>query len=313
MTAEALTLVAGEALVDLVTADGAVLHAHPGGGPFNTARTLGRLGVPVAYLGRLSTDRFGGEHQRLLDEAGVRRDAVILTDEPATLAIADVDGDGGRGTLYSFYTAGTAAPGLTEREALGAMPRDVAALHLGTLGLVLEPIGSALEAVAAAVPGDALVMLDPNIRPAAAEAAGGYRDRLARLLARADVVKVSAEDLEWLDPDRSAEDAARALLGRGPQAVLLTRGGDGALALLPGGEIDVPAVPVEVVDTIGAGDAFGGGFLAWWRRHDLGRADLADAAAVEEATRFAVLVAARTVARAGASPPRLSEVLTNPG
>ena len=309
MTAEALTLVAGEALVDLVAADGEVLRAHPGGGPFNTARTLGRLRVPVAYLGRLSTDRFGAEHERLLAEDGVRLDAVVRTDDPTTLAIAEPDGRGG--TAYRFYATGTAAPGLTERDALAALPERPAAVHLGTLGLVFEPAASALEAVAHAVPEDVLVMLDPNIRPAVAEAAAGYRERLARLLARADVVKVSAEDLAWLDPGRAPEDAARSLLDHGPQVVLLTRGGDGALALTPGGAADVPATPVEVVDTIGAGDAFGGGFLAWWRRHDLGRADLADPAAVEEATRFAVLVAARTVARAGASPPRLSEVLTN--
>jgi fructokinase len=303
---EPLTLVAGEALVDLVAAGGEVLRAHPGGGPFNTARTIGRLGVPVAYLGRVSTDRFGAEHERLLAADGVRLDAVVRTEDPTTLAIAEPDGAGG--TAYRFYAQGTAAPGLTEREALAALPGGVGAVHVGTLGLVFEPAATALEALVGAVPPDALVMLDPNIRPAVATAAAGYRERLGRLLARADVVKVSAEDLAWLDPARDAAEAARALLAHGPKVVLLTRGGDGAVAVTPGGDVDVAAVPVEVVDTIGAGDAFGGGFLAWWRRRGLGAADLADRDAVAEATGFAVLVAAHTVARAGASPPRLAEL-----
>jgi fructokinase len=301
-----LTVVAGEALVDLVTSDGDVLRAHPGGGPFNTARTIARLGEPVAYLGRLSNDRFGAVQARLLAEDGVRLDAVVRTDDPSTLAIAEFDGVSG--TAYRFYEQGTAAPGLTGEQALAVLPRDVGALHVGTLGLVFEPVGQALETVVGAMPADTLVALDPNIRPSVVGAAPGYRGRLDRLVARADLVKVSEEDLEWLDRGRGAVDAARALLDRGPRAVLLTRGGDGALVLTPSGDVDVPAVPVQVVDTIGAGDAFGGGFLAWWSSRGLGAGDLDDREAVAEATRFAVLVAARTVARAGASPPSLAEL-----
>jgi fructokinase len=301
-----LTVVAGEALVDLVTSDGEVLRAHPGGGPFNTARTIARLEQPVAYLGRLSTDRFGAVHARLLAEDGVRLDAVVRTDEPSTLAIAEFDGSAG--TAYRFYAQGTAAPGLTEEAALAALPGGVTALHVGTLGLVFEPVGRALEAVVGAVPAGTLVALDPNIRPSVAAGAPGYRERLERLVARADLVKVSEEDLAWLDPGRDSVDAARALLDRGPRVVLLTRGGDGALVLTPHGADEVAAAPVTVVDTIGAGDAFGGGFLAWWSSRGLGAAELDDRAAVVEATRFAVLVAARTVARAGASPPRLAEL-----
>jgi fructokinase len=90
--------------------------------------------------------------------------------------------------------------------------------------------------------------------------------------------------------------------------VLLTRGGDGALVLTRDGEAAVAAPPVDVVDTIGAGDAFSGGWLAWWSERGLGRDALADAAAVADATRFACLVAARTCERAGASPPRRAEL-----
>jgi fructokinase len=127
------------------------------------------------------------------------------------------------------------------------------------------------------------------------------------------VVKVSEEDLAWLEPQRSAAAAARMLLQAGPPVVLLTRGGDGVQVVTGAGDVPVAAAAIEVVDTIGAGDAFGGGFLAWWRSQGLGREQLGDQDAVVEAARFGALVAARTCERAGASPPFLSELeLTAP-
>jgi fructokinase len=299
-------LVGGEALYDLVvTADDAIA-AHPGGGPFNTARTIARLEQPVAYLGRLSTDRFGRGHERLLAGDGVGLDAVTRSDDPTTLALAEVDERGG--ASYRFYAGGTAAAGLTPREALAALPDGVEMLHVGTLGLVLEPLASALKAVVERLAPSALVAVDPNVRPGAIADAAAYRARLDRVLARTHVVKVSGDDLDWLETGRPWLDAARALLARGPAAVLVTRGGEGAAAVTAGAHTDVEAVPVEVADTIGAGDAFGGGFLAWWRARGLGRDALHDHESVVEATRFAALVAALTCAKPGASPPRLGEV-----
>jgi len=301
-----LIVVAGEALIDLVPAAHATLAAHLGGGPFNTARTLGRLERPVAYLGRISTDSAGGRLLGQLRADGVRLDALVRTDDPTTLALVELDEQGV--ARYRFYEQGTSAPGLTEADALAALPEAVAFLHVGTLGLVLEPIAAALEALAGELSGRALVMVDPNCRPAAIADADAYRARLARVLALADVVKVSEEDLAWLAPGVPAGDAARALLGQGPAVVLLTLGGNGALALTADGEAAVAAPAVDVVDTIGAGDAFSGGWLAWWSECGLGRAELADAARVADATAFACLVAARTCARAGASPPARDEL-----
>ena len=168
-------------------------------------------------------------------------------------------------------------------------------------------MAAALEALVAAAGGATLIMVDPNCRPrssstppATARGSGACR--------AADVVKVSEEDLAWLAPGVPAGNAARALLGQGAAVVLLTRGGDGAVALTRDGEIGVEAPAIDVVDTIGAGDAFSGGWLAWWSERGLGRADLGDAAAVEAATAFACRVAALTCARAGASPPTRAEV-----
>jgi fructokinase len=308
IAAEDVILVGGEALYDLVVDGSENLRAHPGGGPFNAARTIGRLQQPVAYLGRLSTDRFGTTLERMLAADGVRLDAVVRTDEPTTLALAEVDETGG--ATYHFYERGTSAPGLTPEAALAALPPAVGILHVGTLGLTLEPIASALEAVVEALSGKALVAVDPNVRPPAIADADAYRRRLQRVLTLSDLVKVSEEDLAWLDPERAPAAAARGLLELGPKVVLLTRGSHGALVVTPAGETTVGAPAITVADTIGAGDAFGGGFLAWWHSQGLDRADLADSDLVVEATRFGALVAARTCERAGASPPFLHELGT---
>jgi len=306
VTAEDLILVAGEALYDLVLDGTEELRAHPGGGPFNTARAIGRLRQPVAYLGRVSTDRFGRTLDRILAADGVRLDAVVHTDEPTTLALAEVDENGS--ARYRFYERATSAPGLTPEAALAALPPAVGILHVGTLGLALEPIATALEAVVEELSGTALIAVDPNVRPGVVGDPDGYRRRLRRVFAHCDLVKLSEEDLAWLDPDRAPPAAARALLAQGPSVVLLTLGADGALVVTAGGDIPVDAPPVKVVDTIGAGDAFSGGFLAWWSARGLGPADLLRLDVVVEATRFACLVAARTCERAGASPPHLSEL-----
>jgi fructokinase len=299
-------VVGGEALIDLVATDAAQLRAHPGGGPFNTARALARLGRPTRYLGRLSTDRFGRRLERMLEEDGVLLDAVVHTDQPTTLALAEVDAGGS--ATYRFYDRGTSAPGLETGQALEALPAELGALHLGTLGLVLEPLASALEAVVEHLAGRVLVMLDPNTRPSAIEDAAGYRARVTRLLARTHLVKVSEEDLAWLAPGAAPTEAARGMLARGPAAVLVTHGGDGATVVHSAGEVHVPAPAVEVVDTIGAGDAFSGGVLAWWLERGLGADALGDLEAVAEATAFGCRVAALTCARPGADPPRRGEL-----
>jgi fructokinase len=300
-------LVGGEALYDLVVQDTEEdLRGHPGGGPFNTARTIGRLDQPVAYLGRLSTDRFGERLHAMLVEDGVDPRAVLRTDDPTTLALAEVDHEGV--ARYRFYERGTSAPGLTPEMALGALPDDVRYLHVGTLGLTLEPIATALEAVVERLAGSALVAVDPNCRPWVVKDRDAYQARLRRVLARAHVLKVSEEDVAYLEPDLSAVEGVRALIAHGPAVGLLTRGPNGAVVVTRTAEVAVPAPRAKVVDTIGAGDAFGGGFVAWWSERGLGPEELAKIDTVVEATRFACLVAARTCSRPGASPPYRHEL-----
>jgi fructokinase len=298
-------VVAGEALVDLVPGADGALRPHPGGGPFNTARTLARLDRPVAFLGRLSTDRFGRRMEDMLRADGVALNAVVHTDEPTTLALAEVYDAGA--ARYRFYERGTSAPGLRPADALAALPAEVEVLHVGTLGIHLEPVADAIEALVQRLAQNALIAVDPNVRPGVLADPAAFRGRLARLLERADVLKLSEDDLAWLAPASRPEAGLRALLG-GARVGVLTRGGDGALVVTRTHAVDVPAPRVDVVDTIGAGDAFGGGLVAWWHMGGHGREELGDADAVAEAARFACQVAALTCARAGATPPTLAEV-----
>jgi fructokinase len=300
-------LVGGEALFDLVLQDGVEdLHGHPGGGPFNAARTIGRLAQPVSYLGRLSRDRFGERLEAMLADDGVDLRCVVRTDEPTTLALAEVDHQGV--ARYRFYERGTSAPGLTREAALAVLPDGVRFLHVGTLGLTLEPMATALEAVVDRLAGSAVIVVDPNCRPWVVDDHAAYQARVRRVLAHAHVLKVSEEDIAYLEPELPAVEGVRALIEHGPTVGLLTRGPNGAVAITGTAEVSVPAPRAKVVDTIGAGDAFGGGFLGWWSERGLGADELANIDTVVEATRFACLVAARTCSRPGASPPYRHEL-----
>ena len=300
--------VIGEALVDLVADASGSLAARPGGGPYNTARTIGRLGVPVTFAGRLADDSFG----RLLDaglaESNVTAGIPRLSAAPTTLAVAGI-GHGGSAE-YRFYLDGTSAADLEYQELLGALPPDLTAVHVGTLGLVLEPIATSISWLAVAgLPAGALLMVDPNCRPAAISARATYLIRLTRLVGRADILKASVEDLAYISPGQPAEEAARGLVSAGARVVLVTDGPRPARAFLASGEVLAAEAPkIEVADTIGAGDSFGGAFLAWWTARGLGPSDLAEPPLVHEALAFAAKVAALTCTRIGADPPRAAEL-----
>jgi fructokinase len=301
-----MIVVAGEALIDLLVHPDGRLAATPGGGPFNAARTIGRLGGSVAYLGCLSSDRFGDGLRAAMTDDGVDLSMAETTDAPTTLAVAELD-DRGAAT-YRFHTAETSAPRLSVGAVTGALATRPRAFHLGTLGLVLEPMASALVAGLASVTADTLVMLDPNCRPLVIADRATYLDRLYGVMTRADVVKVSADDMAYLAPGTSSVEAARGLLGRGPSVVVLTDGASSVVVLAGTETLELVVPAVDVVDTVGAGDAFGGAFLARWIERGLRRQDLADPTALLDAVTLAVAVASATCQRAGADPPRIGEL-----
>jgi fructokinase len=278
-----MIVVAGEALIDLIPTGSGDLSINPGGGPFNTARWLGRLGADVAFLGPIAADPLG---QRLRDDlvaTGVSLELVAATELPTTLALAQLDATGS--ASYSFYTAGTSVPDLTEEQAQAKLAPSFDALYVGGLGLALEPIASALaRAVAIARERGAVVMVDPNIRPSLIDDRDAYLTRFKAILELTDVLKLSVEDAAWLGPQHD----------HGPRIVILTAGARGATVFTPEAQTHLPAVSVDVVDTIGAGDAFSAGFLLRWLEN---RDDVIGAA------RYAAQQASIACSHRGATPP----------
>ncbi|MFJ6388597.1 carbohydrate kinase [Streptomyces sp. NPDC091972] len=300
-----MIVVAGEALIDLVPqGTGALAALKPalGGGPYNTAVALGRLGSPTAFCSRTSLDAFGEALLDGLREAGVDVSAVQRGSEPTTLAVATIDTTGS--AAYSFYVDGTADRLFA---APARLPAGTRAVSFGTCSLVLEPGASAYEELmrTAAAQG-VFTALDPNIRAGLITDADAYRARFKNWLPSVSLLKLSEEDALWLG------GTPQEWLAAGPAAVVVTHGGDGLTVFTRDGTVlPVPGEKVDVVDTIGAGDTVNAALL-----HGLAGLDalspeaLADLGAEDwtRLLRFAARAAAITCSRSGAQPPYASEL-----
>jgi fructokinase len=312
MDSAARVVVGGEALVDLVPERddaGAAGRLVPrwGGGPYNTAIALGRLGVPTALLSRLSTDGFGAALLARLLASDVSDRLVQRGPEPTSLAVVTLSEQGSAG--YSFYVQGTADRLVTDP---GPLPDGVAAVALGTLGTVLEPGATVYENVlhreAAA---GRLISLDPNIRPALLDDPDAHRRRLTSWLPHVGLLKISEEDADWWGGTPGD------WLDAGATAVVITRGMAGLGAQTrAAGWVQVPAAPARpFVDTIGAGDSVHAALLAWL--HEAGCLSVERVAALapdqwRQALNYAARVAALTCSRSGAEPPTRAELAPGP-
>ena len=304
-------VVGGEALVDLVPADtqgGALAALTPrlGGGPYNVAIGLGRLGTPATMLTRLSTDAFGDALLDRLRSAGVDDALVQRGGEPTTLAVVTLDASGA--ARYSFHVAGAADRLVADP---GDLPADTVALAVGTLSLVLEPGATVYADLARRAAEDGVfVSLDPNIREALVTDPDAVRARLDAIAAHAGLVKLSDEDARWWG--RSPDD----LLAAGAGAVVVTRGAEGLVAHTRDGEVAVAAdTSRPVVDTIGAGDSVHSALLGHLHSHDLldrARLGALDTDGWRGALGVAARVASWTCSRAGAEPPTRAELAGEP-
>lgn len=302
-----MIVIGGEALVDLVDGDGS-LHPVAGGGPFNTAIAFGRLEVPVAFLGSISRDTYGQMLAERLVESGVDMSFVRRSDAPTARAFVRQHRDGDN--EYSFEVEGTSLTDLLPRD-LPILSEDAWALHVGTLSLAMDPPAAAYEALVHREAQRRQIIVDPNVRPPIFGDATAYRRRFERLVEVTDVVKLSEDDAAWIYPRLRIEEVIELILGFGPRVIAVTRGRNGAVAASRDAFVDVPGIPVAVVDTIGAGDTFGAAFVA----------ALVDEAAfgpqpslpidepvLARAVSYAVAASAITCTRTGAVPPSRSEI-----
>ena len=302
-----MILSCGEALIDMLprttTLGEPAFSPYAGGAVFNTAIALGRLGAPSAFFSGISNDMLGQILTETLEASQVDTTHCARSDRPTTVAFVKlVDGQ----ATYAFYDENTAGR-LLSQDQLPTLPATISTLFFGGISLVNDPAASTYEALQARESATRVTMIDPNIRPGfIAGKEAPYRARIEQMIARADIVKLSDEDLHWLLGDGDISALARQILEKGPKLVFITEGAAGARAITATQNRFVAATPVTVADTVGAGDTFNAGALA--ALHDAGVLTKTALATLTGATLDAALslgtrAAAITVSRAGANPP----------
>ena len=307
-----MILSCGEALIDMLprtsTQGEAAFAPYAGGAVFNTAIALGRLGAPSGFFSGLSTDMLGEILADTLTASQVETQFCARSARPTTVAFVKlVNGQ----ATYAFYDEGTAGLMLSQDD-LPTLPDAVDTLFFGGISLVNDPAASTYEALQARESAARVTMIDPNIRPGfIAGKEAPYRARIERMVARADIVKLSDEDLHWLMGPGDLTTLARAILAKGPKVVFITEGAAGARAVTATQDRFVAAQKVTVADTVGAGDTFNAGALC--ALHQAGALTKDRLAAVTDAELDAALslgtrAAAVTVSRPGANPPWVNEL-----
>ncbi|TFV63210.1 UNVERIFIED_ORG: carbohydrate kinase [Bacillus sp. AZ43] len=322
--------VLGELVVDLLPVPGADAGpegtapqyvARPGGNALNVAVAAGRLGAPVRLMARLGTGPLAANLRRHAELSGVDGAGFVPATEPVSLAVVGVGADGSPD--YGFHVLGAADWQWTDDELAGVLPERTGALHVGSISSWTapgsEPIARLVERLHGG--GETLISVDPNIRPPLAEGPVGevlgndratVQGRLDRLVAMADVVKVSSEDLAWLEGPSDLDETARRWAGRGPALVLLTDGGAPLRVARPGRPLLHRQPPaVRVVDTVGAGDSLAAGLLAGLLAAGVTTRSALQALTDDELLALvddAALVAALNCTRVGADPPTRAEL-----
>ncbi len=305
----------GESLIDFIyteSGDSPVFIPAPGGSPYNTAIALRRLEVPAAYLGKVSHDMFGTMLLNHLRNNDVTTSTVLRSDAPTTLAFAKIVAHKAE---YAFYTNGSADRSLTAEEisqALAVLGEPPQCIQIGSISLLLEPGANAIYASIAERDPNIVVSCDPNIRSNLITHPDAYKQRLYDLFSTVTIVKTSDEDLAWIFPDSDIRDGAQRILAMGTEVCVVTHGIKGSYWFSRGMETFAPTNPIAVVDTIGAGDTFHAGLLAYlYRNGCMTKKALSEISkeTAQAAITFATHAAEGTCKKKGADPPQLSEVL----
>ena len=317
----------GEALIDMIRSAGSGegFLPLPGGSPYNTAVAIGRLGVPVKYLGSLSTDFFGEILLKRLRDNHIGEE--LITRSALNTSLAFVKLERGKEPKYIFYCENTADLSLKTENLPPKLPADTRCILFGSFAMTIEPISSAIEALilregtrrsADQMDGAPVISFDPNIRPLMIKNKEAYRERFEKWVAASTIAKISQADFEFIYPKLTLEQALQKTLAMGPRLVIVTMGPKGATALLRRNDgnvikVSAPSVELPVVDTIGAGDIFHGAFLAWLEiKEKMSRSTLANLSESDlyDALFFANKAASIVCSRQGAQAPSRREVET---
>ncbi|MER8794500.1 carbohydrate kinase [Mesorhizobium sp. M0984] len=301
-----MILCCGEALIDMLprtTTEGEPAFApYVGGAVFNSAIALGRLGAPAGFFSGLSSDLFGGQFRQALGASKVSSTYAHTSPRPTTLAFVRLNN--GQAT-YTFYDENTAGRMLTIED-LPELGSEIEAMLFGAISLISEPAGSAYEEFMRREHERRVMMLDPNIRPNFIPDKAKHLRRIRNMMAMADIVKLSDEDLNWFGEAGSHEDVVRNWLDRGPKLIVVTHGSEGAVGYSSQHRVTVVPDKIEVVDTVGAGDTFNAGILASLHEQGLLSKTAISSlpeGAIQKALTLGAKAAAVTVSRAGANPP----------
>ncbi len=304
----------GEALVDMIEQSDGRFDACLGGSVCNFTQAIALQGLPTTYLNPLSADKFGDRFHALLLEKGVRLASQRRSSCPTSLAIVSLDHHGS--PTYAFHRDCVADRDVSAAELIASWPDDGILLHTGGLALVPADLDKICAVMTAATRHGALISIDANLRPMAVPQRAGYIAGVLRALNLAHIVKVSDEDLEVLGLGAvSLQELADMLFGASSvQLIALTRGAQGATLMTRHAAVTLAApIGLAVVDTVGAGDCFHAGLLAYLQRGG----KLASPAWLEKlepdfltaALRHAIASASINITRAGCSPASWDEVV----
>ena len=315
----------GEALIDMVPSydKGENFSPRPGGSPYNTAIAIGKLGVPVKFLGRISTDYFGEILMKRLQKSHVGDELIKRSSQNSTLAF--VKQEKGKEPQYIFYTEGTADRSLSMEDLPANLPSDAKCITFGSISMTMEPAASAIESFILRegtrkstdqMDGSPVISFDPNIRPFMIKDRGVYTGKFEKWIAASTIAKISFDDIGFVYSKLDPEKALRKIISMGPWLAICTLGAKGALALLRRNngsvvKVSAPGFALPVADTIGAGDTFHGAFLAWLViKGKMSRSELAGLSEADlyNALCYANKAAAIVCSRIGADPPSRKEV-----
>jgi fructokinase len=308
-----MILACGEALIDFISQKdkgGNILYEPcPGGSPFNTAVAIGRIGVPVGFMGRLSSDMFGDLLMDYISRNKIDSSFVFRSDEPSTLSFVKKKDD--NTSEYAFYARGSATWNMVKNDIPSGLSQNIKCFQFGSISMTMQPFADTIEDFITREKDNIVISFDPNIRPGMIDSHEEYLKKFQQWGRCCTIIKMSDEDLEWLYPGYSISDGLEKILSLGPALAVITCGEKGAVARNNNIEIAVPIHELPMVDTVGAGDTFHGALLAWFYRQGLmDRKQLYQLPndKLREALQYAIIAAAINCSRRGADPPWMDQM-----